>query len=72
MPIPRRRGRAQVAEAELQPFWEPPSPLASIALVVTLLAMVAAGRTWTVHRPQTQARLLTAQSILIEIGEPLV
>lgn len=72
MPIPRRRGRAQAAEAELQPFWEPPTPLASIALVLTLLAMVAAGRTWTVHRVQTQERLLSAQSRLIEIGDPLV
>jgi serine phosphatase RsbU (regulator of sigma subunit) len=72
MPIPRRRGRRTETEADLQPFWEPPSPLASIALVVTLLAAIAAGRTWWVHRPQVDQRLAAAEAAMDEMGRELV
>ncbi len=72
MPIPRRRGRRTETETDLQPFWEPPSPLASIALVVTLLALIAGGRSWTVHRPMVDQRLATADDRMAEMGRDLV
>lgn len=71
MSLPRRGSRRDdVGVARPNP-WFGPQPLAAIACAVTLIVLVSALRTWFVHRPPIEARIIAATAALAEVSTDL-